>query len=110
MKLLYILIIPLISGCFSTPSSETRPKTYNNTITDLEIHQCYLSNEPGWGLAGTMRLPFSFTVETVLLPYTIYLDCTAKAPSSTKKSTTQCNIPKTNQSEGDFWRQKQPTK
>ena len=71
----------ICSGCSTMDSLDDRynlypfdKKVYAGTKNDIRGLTCIISNEPGWAFLALGELPFCFIADTLLLPYTIYLD------------------------------------
>ena len=71
----------LASGCSTMDSignvdNPAYPKkVYAGTRNDLSGIPCLFKDELGWGILALGELPFCLVADTILLPYTIYLDC-----------------------------------
>ena len=79
---LSLLIILCTCSCSTLASLENESNhfgyennVYAGTINDLSGIPCLFGNEPGWGIIALGELPFCLVADTILLPYTIYIDC-----------------------------------
>jgi uncharacterized protein YceK len=52
----------------------SRHKVYAGSQNDLRGLSCLISDEFAWGFIAIGELPFCFVADTLLLPYTIYVD------------------------------------
>lgn len=85
----YLLMAPFSSSCGTMISREQDnklPRIYGGTIFD-----CQQFTET-WGLV-LMDLPFSFTVDTILLPLTIYEQFTREEGQEAKKPSLAADKP-----------------
>lgn len=82
MKMIILLFsFILISGCSSIDSIQNKcnyppyeKKVYAGSRNDVSGICCLVSTEPAWGVLALGELPFCLVADTLLLPYTVYLD------------------------------------
>ena len=80
--LILILSLTATTGCGTLASTkfEYGPRIYGGTRYDLD--DLAIQGFPLGTLCGLLDFPFSFTVDTLMLPYTIVEACTAEPPGT----------------------------